>query len=423
MEFSCSLCNYTSEYKAHVKRHIITKCDNAEIIQVPVEIVCETCGKTCTTRYSLRRHIKQCKLKTSQEIDKLKQEIQRLKKMINQNPKDSEGIPLRNRNGIIIAYTKIDDEDYENVNQYKWHLSSDGYASGKKGLLHRIILNAKKEHSIVDHINCDKLDNRKTNLRFATFSQNSQNKLKKKNCSSEYLGVSFDKHSNKWKCSIRHNNTRTRTRTNFDDKTHAAYWYDYLALKYYGKEAKINGIKKPNDFIEPSIKKSRNTYKITNIEGKQINRNKDGVAIINDNILVDDDKYVDLIKYTWTTMNGYASAMINNKLTRLHRFIMNPESTELVDHINHNKLDNRISNLRISNTLLNGHNKIKRKNTSSEFIGVYLTNSGKYNAEITKEGKRYYLGTFKTEKEAANARDKKAIELYGNYANLNIRDV
>lgn len=49
--------------------------------------------------------------------------------------------------------------------------------------------------------------------------------------------------------------------------------------------------------------------------------------------------------------------------------------------------------------------------------GISLTKNGKYTALISKDKKRYYLGTFKTE--AAKIRDKKAIELYGNFAKLN----
>ena len=67
--------------------------------------------------------------------------------------------------------------------------------------MHRFIMNAEKG-SVIDHINCDKLDNRKSNLRIVSNSQNAQNSIKK---TDGYIGVSFDKISNDWRCCIRIN--------------------------------------------------------------------------------------------------------------------------------------------------------------------------------------------------------------------------
>ena len=64
---------------------------------------------------------------------------------------------------------------------------------------------------------------------------------------------------------------------------------------------------------------------------------------------------------------------------------------------------------------------IKQNQVINLLIGVCLNKSrGKFQASIIKEGKRYHLGCYKTEEEAAEAYNKKAIELYGEYANLNI---
>lgn len=87
---------------------------------------------------------------------------------------------------------KLDKEDYEKINSYLWHLDKNGYAQSSIGKMHRFIMNAKKGDSIVDHINGDKLDNRKENLRFVTFSQNAQNRVKKENCYSNYIGVTYE---------------------------------------------------------------------------------------------------------------------------------------------------------------------------------------------------------------------------------------
>src|SRR4051812_25890520 len=123
-------------------------------------------------------------------------------------------IPLRNKNKEIVAYTLIDEEDYENINKYKWSLS-DGYAiSWKNGRMHRFIMNAEKGQ-IVDHINGNKLDNRKSNLRFVTASQNAQNRPKKEGCSSKYIGVTYNKNEKKWRC-----NCAKFSAINFDKEEH-----------------------------------------------------------------------------------------------------------------------------------------------------------------------------------------------------------
>jgi len=80
--------------------------------------------------------------------------------------------------------TKVDDEDFEYLNRWKWYCNNTGYAGRehymgshkrKTILMHRLILQAQTGQE-VDHINGDKLDNRKSNLRFVTRTQNLQNR-------------------------------------------------------------------------------------------------------------------------------------------------------------------------------------------------------------------------------------------------------
>jgi hypothetical protein len=75
-------------------------------------------------------------------------------------------ISLSGKNGEVTGYSIIDEEDYDKVCIYKWRLSN-GYAIGgpKTIKLHRFIMNAENG-LMIDHINGNKLDNRKSNLRY-----------------------------------------------------------------------------------------------------------------------------------------------------------------------------------------------------------------------------------------------------------------
>ena len=102
-------------------------------------------------------------------------------------------IPLKNILKEIVAYAFVDEEEFEKINSFKWYLSN-GYArSSKNEIMHRYIMGANIGDKSVDHINGNKLDNRKSNLRFVTSSQNSQNRPKKEGRSSKYIGVSYRK--------------------------------------------------------------------------------------------------------------------------------------------------------------------------------------------------------------------------------------
>lgn len=115
---------------------------------------------------------------------------------------------------------------------------------------------------------------------------------------------------------------------------------------------------------------------------------------------------------------------------KLHRLIMSRvlgrelKRSEIVDHINHNGLDNRRENLRIvthSQNMQNSRTKA-RGGKASIYKGVTLTRSGRwltYIGSARGKVKREYLGRYDTEEEAALAYDKKAKELFGEYANLN----
>lgn len=127
---------------------------------------------------------------------------------------DSIRIPLRTRDRKTVrAYVIIDAADAQWVNQWRWCLNSVGYAVRREGkdivLLHRALLGLVKGDGMEgDHIDRDKLNCRRSNLRAITKHGNRQNVPARKGASSKYRGVSWDKAAGKWVAGIGINGKR-----------------------------------------------------------------------------------------------------------------------------------------------------------------------------------------------------------------------
>lgn len=105
----------------------------------------------------------------------------------------------------------IVDKEFAVLDKYKWRLSNDGYAKtdslGKRGdstRMHHLIIGKPPKSLVTDHINCDKVDNRKENLRFADYTLNALNieKLFSHN-KSGYRGVWWDRKNDCWRPGVR----------------------------------------------------------------------------------------------------------------------------------------------------------------------------------------------------------------------------
>jgi hypothetical protein len=142
-------------------------------------------------------------------------------------------------------------------------------------------------------------------------------------------------------------------------------------------------------------------------------------------VLVDNIDYEWAVKYAWfCSQKGYVYRHIykDGKRTtiRIHREILNAPSNLQVDHINGNTLDNRRSNLRLCTQAQNSINRHVRQGKTSKYKGVCWDKVRKHwRAFIGVNGKGKSLGCFRGEVEAAMAYDKTAIELYGEFANIN----
>lgn len=121
-------------------------------------------------------------------------------------------------------------------------------------------------------------------------------------------------------------------------------------------------------------------------------------------------------KFPHTT---YATASINGATVYLHRFLLRPEKGIEVDHINHDGLDNRRSNLRLCTRSQNmANSRVVAKSTG--FRGAYADPKNyRFRAEIRANGKRIRLGSFRTAESAAKAYDEAAARLFGEFAQLN----
>jgi|UniRef100_A0A6C0AN14 hypothetical protein len=384
-------------------------------------------------------------------------------------------ILLSSKNKDIREYTLVSDEDYDHLKQFKWHKGYGNYIystiNNKKWLLHRYIMielicNKKlTRHNFIDHINNNRIDNSRENLRIVTATENNRNKLKAKNTSSKYIGVSF--HNKKWRTELRYNSEYMYATYNTEEE--CAYQWDLWMKEYNIITAKLNNIPKPDNFIKyiklqklnnlPKYiyKSNKNKFRIIfknykeyfySLEEaeKRLNEVKNiivpniilpQIIIRNENndciielfnkkkekigeTIVDEENYNDLMKYRWYINRGYVHGIVDSKNIRLHRYVLNYNGKDVVDHINNNPLDNRKCNLRIVTSKQNSMNKKSSKNSTSEYIGVSWDKTrNKWKTSITINNKEKFLGRFNNEIDAAKCRDIATIKYYGEYGNLN----
>lgn len=152
-------------------------------------------------------------------------------------------------------YAIIDAEDKCLTSKYKWSYNRNNYATAsiRKGVndystvyMHRLICGLKRgDGLIVDHINGNGLDNRKSNLRICSKTQNQQNQKPRHTAISKYKGVGFYKRDLKWRARVIHNKKDIEL-GKFDNEISAALAYDEAAEKYHKEFAWLNR----NNFVE-----------------------------------------------------------------------------------------------------------------------------------------------------------------------------
>jgi hypothetical protein len=191
--------------------------------------------------------------------------------------------------------------------------------------------------------------------------------------------------------------------------------------KHYGKgycNKHYQQIKKHGTIFKSY--RDQNDFVVYDDYAEIILRNRDANEVARGKIDIEDIEKIKKYKWSYDATNGY---VVNSKYRiRLNRYLMNCPDDLVVDHINHDKLDNRKNNLRICTKQQNNFNRAITNNKTSGITGVsWEKGLNKWRAYININGEREYLGCFNTIEEATEARKQAEIEYFGEYA-PNIED-
>jgi hypothetical protein len=181
----------------------------------------------------------------------------------------------------IIALTQgketiVDDEDFEHLNQWKWNCNKYGYAvrtipktNGKNMWMHREIMNTPAGFQ-TDHINGNKRDNRRENLRICTASENRANNPLRMDNTSGFKGVSWDIVHEKWNAKLAFQGRRINLGF-FSSAIEAAQVYDKALRKFFGDFARVNFIDNGTESLgmrhDPASGKDVRAWELVKKEG------------------------------------------------------------------------------------------------------------------------------------------------------------
>lgn len=147
----------------------------------------------------------------------------------------------------IRGYAVIDIEDAHLVAGVRWSVLKSGYAYRRVAkrdnvFLHRLILGLDREDPREgDHINGDKLDNRRSNLRACTHAENTQNVSPRANRTSAFRGVCWSRDREKWRASVTANFRHV----------HLGYFDDELVAAEAARQARIRLMPQTNEARHP----------------------------------------------------------------------------------------------------------------------------------------------------------------------------
>lgn len=178
----------------------------------------------------------------------------------------------------------------------------------------------------------------------------------------------------------------------------------YLCEKHYMQMRLHNKILEKTIYDENKINILQN-YSVVELTDLKLNK----VA----ECIIDTDSIDKIKKIKWhISDNGYVIG--GREKIRMHRLLICAKGSDIVDHINGNRLDNRMCNLRIVTTKQNSYNKGLLSSNTSNVTGVHFhKKANKWCASITHNGKYIYLGLYKDKEEAIIVRKNAELKYFG----------
>ena len=270
------------------------------------------------------------------------------------------------------------------------------------------------------HLNFNVLDNRIENLADGNMKDIGKIKPIQSNNTSGYIGVSFDSTHSAWKACITRNNIKYNLGT--------------FSVKEDAIKARLEAEKETDfsKFVGSNSKTTRlNDIKITKDIVDMLLKYEDGKLYWKERF--EHDGFYS--KKSCTVFNSqfagkeagsldatYLKVELFGKKYKVHRLIWllfnNKDPKNLIDHIDGNKLNNRIENLREADYTTNGMNRKSHYNKEVSKGVSFVKKDKKYVARIMADGNSIYLGRFDDEETAKQAYDEAAVKLHGSFANL-----
>lgn len=344
-------------------------------------------------------------------------------------------IPLREG-----QFAEIDAVDWPLVAGKSWNLTikptslsvSTPIGKGRNLLLHRLLMNPPPD-MVVDHIDGNGLNNRRSNLRVVTQSQNLMNRRKSRGTSSRFKGVSWDSGRYVWQAKICIK-SRTKMLGRFHDEYAAAEAYNAAAKLFFGENALLNNVDGDDPDQHGVVLVPR--HGLTTEPPKPLPVPQDHPTDPNACLIDLGRGYVTVIdradaenvcQCSWyanvkNKVNVYATGSPDGKrAVGLHLFLTGFPAGMIVDHRNLDALDNRRANLRITPEAKYIRCNRGRVRPGVPYKGIrWDADRRKWAAVVTVNKRPRYLGRYETAVDAAKAYNVAAAEAFGEFAVLNV---